>query len=189
MNARRAPVAGLVALTIVVCIPACSAGPEPDGPNLQATGSEAAVAVTVPGGAEALPSWVRRPADASGPTGESAVEQATLTVPSDLLFATDSADLAPASVPVLAQVAAEFESRPAGSARIQVEGHADSDGEAAYNQLLSERRASAVADWLAAHGVPRSALTAVGLGESRPAVPEDNEAAKAANRRVVITVG
>ena len=53
---------------------------------------------------------------------------------------------------------------------VVVVGHADRIGSAAYNQQLSERRASAVANYLAEKGVPRSAVRAYGRGETQPVV-------------------
>ncbi|MGI8808864.1 MAG: OmpA family protein [Acidimicrobiales bacterium] len=95
-----------------------------------------------------------------------------------------------AAVTVLAQVVAEVGARPAGdTARVLVEGYADSDGDVRHNQDLSERRAGAVATWLAANGVPAAAITTVGWGETKPAVEETDDATKAQNRRVVVTVG
>ncbi|MGH9280233.1 MAG: OmpA family protein [Acidimicrobiales bacterium] len=151
-------------------------------PVLAPTGAEAAVAATVPGGPERLPTFQRRE-DGT----------ATLVIPADVLFATDSAELGPAAATVLQQIVAE--ARP--PATVLVEGFADGDGEAAYNQALSERRAASVAAWLTANGVQPSAVTTRGWGETRPAVPEVDdggvqatqaEAAKAQNRRVVVTV-
>lgn len=74
-------------------------------------------------------------------------------------------------------------------ARIDVEGHTDDVGEAASNQTLSEARAAAVADYLAnALDVPAAQVGRTGHGESRPAVPNDSDAARAKNRRVDILV-
>jgi outer membrane protein OmpA-like peptidoglycan-associated protein len=165
------------ALTLAACSSAPADSPK-TGLDLRHSGSEAGVAVTVPDGAETLPDWDRRDGTA------------TLVIPSDLLFAKGAAVLDPAAISVLAQVVAEVRSRPAGRpAAVLVEGYADGDGDAAQNQALSERRAGAVAAWLAANGVPADTITTAGWGETRPAVEETDEASKAANRRVVITVG
>jgi len=76
----------------------------------------------------------------------------------------------------------------ASDTNIIVQGHTDSTGTDAVNQPLSERRASHVRDFLAASGVPMSRMTAVGYGSSRPAVPNDNEADRALNRRVQLEI-
>jgi len=71
---------------------------------------------------------------------------------------------------------------------IIVQGHTDSSGSDAVNQPLSERRANHVLEFLAANGVPRSRMSAIGYGSSRPAVPNDNEADRALNRRVQLEI-
>ena len=55
---------------------------------------------------------------------------------------------------------------------IQVRGHSDATESPAGSQTLSERRAAAVADLLAGHGVDRSRLTTIGFGATRPIVLE-----------------
>lgn len=76
----------------------------------------------------------------------------------------------------------------AGGAKVRIEGHTDSQGEAAANQQLSQRRANAVRDALAAAGVPRSRLQAVGRGEEAPVADNTNASGRARNRRVEIIV-
>jgi outer membrane protein OmpA-like peptidoglycan-associated protein len=71
---------------------------------------------------------------------------------------------------------------------IEVAGHTDSVGAADYNQRLSERRASAVANYLGSRGVMRDRMIVVGAGESRPIASNDTEAGRAQNRRVEITL-
>lgn len=66
-----------------------------------------------------------------------------------------------------------------------VEGHTDSVGSDAYNQGLSERRASAVRDVLVnQYGVESSRVQAVGYGESRPVADNATADGRAINRRV-----
>ncbi|SDH79100.1 OmpA family protein [Pseudomonas panipatensis] len=66
-----------------------------------------------------------------------------------------------------------------------VEGHTDSVGTDAYNQKLSERRASAVRDVLVnTYGVQGSRVNAVGYGESRPVADNSTAEGRAVNRRV-----
>ena len=66
-----------------------------------------------------------------------------------------------------------------------VEGHTDSKGSDAYNQKLSERRASAVRDVLVnQYGVEASRVNAAGYGESRPVADNATDAGRAVNRRV-----
>ncbi|AVO51791.1 OmpA family protein [Pseudomonas mendocina] len=66
-----------------------------------------------------------------------------------------------------------------------VEGHTDSVGSDAYNQGLSERRASAVRDVLVnQYGVESGRVQAVGYGESRPVADNATADGRAINRRV-----
>ncbi len=73
--------------------------------------------------------------------------------------------------------------------RVRIDGHTDSDGPAAYNQDLSERRAEAVRDYLVEQGgLDASRFEVKGFGESQPAVPNDSQAQKRRNRRVELTL-
>lgn len=68
-----------------------------------------------------------------------------------------------------------------------VEGHADSQGDDAKNMVLSQKRAQAVVDYLATHGIKGSRLHAVGYGETKPIATNKTRAGRATNRRVVLT--
>ena len=68
----------------------------------------------------------------------------------------------------------------------EIEGHTDSVGGSAMNQRLSERRAKAVADYLAAHGISGGRVTTVGYGETKPVADTTSKEGRAHNRRVVI---
>ena len=70
---------------------------------------------------------------------------------------------------------------------VDVFGHTDLSGTAQVNQALSEKRAAAVATYLAGHGVGKARIASQGLGETAPLyIPETSETQKAANRRVEI---
>jgi len=66
----------------------------------------------------------------------------------------------------------------------QVVGHTDSTGSAEYNQMLSERRANAVRQYLVDRGVPGYSLSAEGRGEYEPRESNATEEGRALNRRV-----
>jgi OOP family OmpA-OmpF porin len=66
---------------------------------------------------------------------------------------------------------------------LRVEGHTDSDGDPASNQVLSERRAQAVVAWLTSHGIAPNRLRAVGCAARDPLFPNDTPEHKARNRR------
>ena len=74
------------------------------------------------------------------------------------------------------------------SARVTVEGHTDSDGDASANQALSEARAAAVVDYLSAAGIDPRRLTAVGYGATRPVATNDTAEGKQMNRRIEFRV-
>jgi outer membrane protein OmpA-like peptidoglycan-associated protein len=107
-------------------------------------------------------------------------------MPSDVTFATGSAQLDPRFGPVLDDVADVLQTYPA--TYVNVVGHADSVGAADFNQRLSERRASAVAGDLIARGVLRDRLFVAGMGETQPIASNDTDAGRAANRRVELTI-
>ena len=70
---------------------------------------------------------------------------------------------------------------------VDVLAHTDTTGTPQGNAALSERRAAAVATYLAGHGVSRARIASHGLGESVPLYnPETSEDQKAANRRIEI---
>lgn len=110
----------------------------------------------------------------------------TLNMPGNVTFATDSSDLSPAFFGVLTSVSKvlkEFDQTV-----VEVAGHTDSTGSDAYNQQLSERRASSVAQYLQSHGVMGERLITVGMGESKPVADNSTSEGKQLNRRVEITL-
>ncbi|MEO9652225.1 MAG: OmpA family protein [Roseobacter sp.] len=109
-----------------------------------------------------------------------------VSLPQDLLFATDSFAVRPDLQNDLVSVATNLRQYP--DSTIQVIGHTDSDGDAEYNQNLSDRRASAVTGILADAGVPLARMRAFGRGESQPIASNLNAAGKAQNRRVEIII-
>ena len=72
--------------------------------------------------------------------------------------------------------------------RIQIAGHTDSDGDNATNQLLSERRAGAVVDYLIAAGLDQDRLEPRGFGETEPVASNDTAEGKAKNRRIEFVI-
>ena len=67
---------------------------------------------------------------------------------------------------------------------VRLEGHADERGTREYNLALAERRAKAVADYLAIQGVDRSRIETISYGEEKPVAFGQNEQSWAMNRRV-----
>jgi outer membrane protein OmpA-like peptidoglycan-associated protein len=71
---------------------------------------------------------------------------------------------------------------------VLVEGHTDSMGTDEYNQKLGLRRAQSVINDLAAQGIDRNRMSAASLGETKPVINQENEWARAVNRRVEFQV-
>ena len=74
------------------------------------------------------------------------------------------------------------------TANIDIAGHTDADGEDAFNQALSEKRAQAVTDYLVKAGLPAGRFTALGYGSSQPVASNDTDEGKAQNRRIEFLV-
>jgi OOP family OmpA-OmpF porin len=71
---------------------------------------------------------------------------------------------------------------------IEIAGHTDGNGDAAFNQTLSEKRAQAVQDYLVRAGLPQDRFQAVGYGSTKPVAANDNDEGKAKNRRIEFVV-
>ncbi len=97
-------------------------------------------------------------------------------------FAHNSADLTSASFEVLDQVVESLAAYP--GVRVEIQGHTDSTGSAAYNLDISSRRAASVMNYLAGKGIAPNRLTAVGYGEDLPIADNTVAKGRAANRRV-----
>jgi len=112
----------------------------------------------------------------------------TVTLASDVTFASDSADLTPAADTQLQTVADQLNQYPDGGT-LSIVGHTDDIQDDAYNQPLSEKRANAVKDRLQQlTTLDKWSPTTTGKGESEPRVKETTDEARAANRRVEITL-
>lgn len=72
--------------------------------------------------------------------------------------------------------------------KVEIGGHTDAKGTDAYNQKLSEKRAVAVVDYLAARGVPADRLSSKGYGESQPIDSNETEEGRELNRRVELKI-
>jgi outer membrane protein OmpA-like peptidoglycan-associated protein len=71
---------------------------------------------------------------------------------------------------------------------IEIQGHTDSQGSLTYNQALSERRATAVAEYLVSKNVSVGRLAVIGFGETLPKYLNDTEDGRAQNRRVEFVI-
>jgi OmpA-OmpF porin, OOP family len=103
-----------------------------------------------------------------------------------LLFRTDSAEIDPGSAEVLDQVGDALKAHP--SAKVRVEGHTDSTGQAGANQQLATDRANATRDYLVTRGVPADRVEAAGFGAERPVAANDTAENRAENRRIELVL-
>ncbi|MGV8932270.1 MAG: OmpA family protein [Luteimonas sp.] len=108
-------------------------------------------------------------------------------------FDFDKSTLRPDAVAILNEAIEILKRYP--DLKVEVAGHTDSKGTDAYNQKLSERRATAVYDYVTSNGVDAGRLVGpVGYGESRPIAPNtnedgsDNPEGRARNRRTELNV-
>ena len=105
----------------------------------------------------------------------------------NIYFKTGSAQLTTASEQTLDGVKRIFVDNP--GIVIQVEGHTDSQGSAAYNKKLSGKRANSVMNYLITKlNIPNEQLTAVGFGEERPVADNKKKEGRAKNRRIEFRV-
>jgi outer membrane protein OmpA-like peptidoglycan-associated protein len=114
------------------------------------------------------------------------VKRDKLEVKEKIAFAWDSAELDAASYPALDEVVRALKDNP--GFRVQVDGHASSDGAEAHNQTLSEERAATVLDYLVAHGIAKERLASKGLSSSEPIETNQTVAGRESNRRVEFVV-
>ena len=112
----------------------------------------------------------------------------TVTLASDVTFASDSADLASGAEAQLQTVATQLKQHPDGGT-LSIVGHTDDVQDDAYNQTLSEKRANAVKTRLAQlTSLDKWQTTVSGKGESEPKIKDTSDEARAVNRRVEITL-
>lgn len=111
--------------------------------------------------------------------------ETTVLVLQGVTFETGSATLTPGARDVLDRVAQSLVASP--DIRVEVGGHTDSTGSRSFNVTLSQRRAEAVAAYLALRGVASSRMVPRGYGPDRPVTGNDTASGRAMNRRVELT--
>lgn len=100
-----------------------------------------------------------------------------------IYFDYDSAELRSEALTTLGGVGEWLVEHP--GVAVTIEGHCDERGTREYNLALGERRAHAVANYLAAAGVEASRIQTVSYGKEGPAMVGSDETAWAKNRRAV----
>lgn len=105
-------------------------------------------------------------------------------IASKIFFETNSDKLKVASLAQLDELSIILKKYEA--ANLVIEGHADSQGDDAFNLTLSQKRTESVKEYLMEKGILESRLTAVGFGETQPVADNKTELGRAKNRRVVL---
>ncbi len=103
----------------------------------------------------------------------------------NLNFASNSADLNNEAMTVLDTIASSIRNNPAIK-QVHVTGHSDDRGAAAYNQVLSGKRARSVADYLISKGLDAGMVSSEGMGEAHPIASNATADGRRENRRVEI---
>src|SRR5579863_2272044 len=101
-------------------------------------------------------------------------------------FDFDKATIKPASFDLMNEIGTVITKNPQIK-RIQIEGYASSEGDAAHNKKLSDDRAKAVMKYLTDHGIAQPRLTAIGFGVDKP-IADNTEDGREANRRVEFSI-
>ena len=109
-----------------------------------------------------------------------------LIMPSDITFALNQSGIKSGFYPVLNSVAVVL--KKFNKTVVRIDGYTDNTGTAQYNQTLSERRASSVAQYLAAQGVNPNRLATRGFGERHPIASNTTASGRSMNRRVEMTI-
>lgn len=112
--------------------------------------------------------------------------QIQLIMPGNITFDVDQSSIRSSFTDVLESVSLVLEEYD--ETIIQIDGYTDSTGSASYNQLLSERRASSVRDFLLNQGIASKRTRATGHGENSPIASNSTESGRAQNRRVELTL-
>jgi len=109
-----------------------------------------------------------------------------VNLPEGVTFDVGSYTLRPEFRATLDQIAQSMNQYP--NSLIDVYGHTDSTGSDAYNQTLSENRASTVANYLTMRGVSATRIRSQGYGETMPVADNMTDDGRRRNRRVEIKI-
>lgn len=124
------------------------------------------------------------------PAKEKAKENETMSPPDaqefTVYFSFDNAEFTEEIRNILKEMLST--THPGKVTRINITGHADSQGPEVYNQVLSEQRAKAVADFLIANGFEAGKIQTSGVGEAQPVAPNDILIERKKNRRVEVRI-
>jgi outer membrane protein OmpA-like peptidoglycan-associated protein len=114
------------------------------------------------------------------------VKKGSEIVLNNLFFDTGSTSLKETSVNELNRLLRLMQTYP--NLKVEIAGHCDNVGGAAFNQELSEKRAKAVKDFLVKYAVQPDRLQANGYGYTKPIASNDTEEGRAKNRRIELII-
>ena len=109
------------------------------------------------------------------------IEEGTSVPINNLFFDFGKYNLLSYSIPELKRIATIIKTN---NLKVEIDGHTDNVGDEKTNQILSEKRAESVKEFLVNEGCDVSLLTIVGFGKTKPVASNENEAGRAKNRRV-----
>jgi OOP family OmpA-OmpF porin len=152
------------------------------GPIVFSDASALAITATPPPAPEA------EPAPEPEPEKRVEVRDNKIVINEKVQFEVNSAKILEVSHDLLNEVAKVINENPQIK-KIEVEGHASSEGSDAHNLTLSNNRAKAVMKYLTGKaGIAKTMLTSKGFGETQPIASNDTEEGREKNRRVEFTI-
>lgn len=110
------------------------------------------------------------------------VTEGSTAILQNIFFDVDQYELKSKSITELQKLIRFLEDNPA--VRVEIGGHTDNSGSPSYNQQLSEKRASAVQQYLISQGIPPKRLFAKGYGADRPIADNTSPEGRESNRRI-----
>ena len=116
------------------------------------------------------------------PIGVATIAPNATIVLNNIFFDFDKATLKPESAPELDRLIAMLKEK--STMEVEISGHTDNVGAAAYNMSLSERRAKTVVAYIVRGGIPKERLTVQFFGETKPTDTNETKEGRSKNRRV-----
>jgi len=104
----------------------------------------------------------------------------------NVYYETDSFRILPASEPELQKLVSFLKNNP--QLEVEIQGHTDNTGNTEKNQVLSEKRAKSVVDFLVENGIDKNRLQAKGFGEQKPVATNETEEGRKLNRRTTVKI-
>ena len=114
------------------------------------------------------------------------IEAGSMIVLQNLFFDTDSYQIQPKSESELEKILQFLIKNP--TVKVEISGHTDNRGSAAYNSRLSQNRAKSVVDYLTKNGIQSARLTARGYGDTLPIATNETEEGRQLNRRTELKI-